>query len=323
MASNHISSDPASQCLMTALEHGGLSPVSQHQVNVPLAYETVTTSINELDMLFSLMFDEYFNGASPVVSKSLVVSTTDAPDNRQQQNTTPSTSTVVAADIEHCYHNKAHLVTKGYSQVEGIDFKESFALVARLEAVRIFIAYDAHKSFLVYQMDVKIAFLNGPLKEEVYMNQPDGFVDPHHPKKVYRLKKALYGLKQAPRAWSANWYSVPTKNNSTIPFSTFSFMKCYLTSMCLVRECWTGLHEMDMAAFESQYIDKDTYSAFAKDIEVQSCFLDDQLNNLSPPRNCMPPDWCGGDVVVVVAVVVVSVSAVGVLVVVWVARDGE
>nr|GEV34540.1 ribonuclease H-like domain-containing protein [Tanacetum cinerariifolium] len=81
------------------------------------------------------------------------------------------------------------------------DFKESFAPVSQLEAVQLFIAYDAHKSFTVYQMDVKIAFLYSPLKEEVYVNQPDGFVDPYHPDKVYRLKKALYGLKQAPRAW--------------------------------------------------------------------------------------------------------------------------
>ncbi|GKD02481.1 retrovirus-related pol polyprotein from transposon TNT 1-94, partial [Tanacetum coccineum] len=84
---------------------------------------------------------------------------------------------------------------------EGVDFEESFALVARLEAVRLFSAYAAHKSFTVYQMDVKTSFLYGPLKEEVYVNQPDGFVDPYHPDKVYRLKKALYGLKQAPRAW--------------------------------------------------------------------------------------------------------------------------
>nr|GEY70872.1 hypothetical protein [Tanacetum cinerariifolium] len=83
---------------------------------------------------------------------------------------------------------------------EGVDFEESFALVARLEAVRLFIAYAAHKSFTIYQMYVKTAFLYGPLKEEVYVNQPDGFVDPYHPEKVYRLKKALYGLKQAPRA---------------------------------------------------------------------------------------------------------------------------
>ncbi|GJW80572.1 retrovirus-related pol polyprotein from transposon TNT 1-94 [Tanacetum coccineum] len=97
--------------------------------------------------------------------------------------------------------NKARLVAKGYAQEEGIVFEESFAPVARLEAVRIFIAYVAHKSFLNYQMDVKTAFLNGPLKEEVYVAQPDGFVDPDHPEKVYRLRKALYELKQAPRAW--------------------------------------------------------------------------------------------------------------------------
>ncbi|GJR17837.1 retrovirus-related pol polyprotein from transposon TNT 1-94 [Tanacetum coccineum] len=84
---------------------------------------------------------------------------------------------------------------------EGIDFEESFAPVARLEAVRIFVAHAAHKSFPIYQMDVKTAFLNGPLKEEVYVAQPEGFVDPDHPEKVYLLRKALYGLKQAPRAW--------------------------------------------------------------------------------------------------------------------------
>nr|GEU87644.1 putative ribonuclease H-like domain-containing protein [Tanacetum cinerariifolium] len=97
--------------------------------------------------------------------------------------------------------NKSHLVAKGYAQKEGVDFEESFAPVARLEAVQLFIAYAAHKSFTVYQIDIKTTFLYGPLKEEIYVNQPDGFVDPYHPDKVYRLKKALYGLKQAPRAW--------------------------------------------------------------------------------------------------------------------------
>ncbi|GJZ77806.1 retrovirus-related pol polyprotein from transposon TNT 1-94 [Tanacetum coccineum] len=87
--------------------------------------------------------------------------------------------------------NKARLVAKGYAQEEGIDFEESFALVARLEAVRIFVAYAAHKSFPIYQMDVKTTFLNGPLKEEVYVAQPDGFVDPDHPDKVYRLRNSL------------------------------------------------------------------------------------------------------------------------------------
>ncbi|GJS60403.1 retrovirus-related pol polyprotein from transposon TNT 1-94 [Tanacetum coccineum] len=84
---------------------------------------------------------------------------------------------------------------------EGIDFEESFPPIAHLEAVRIFVAYAVYKSFLIYQMDVKTEFLSGPLKEEVYVTQPDGFVDPNHPEKVYRLRKALYGLKQAPRAW--------------------------------------------------------------------------------------------------------------------------
>nr|GEU66372.1 retrovirus-related Pol polyprotein from transposon TNT 1-94 [Tanacetum cinerariifolium] len=97
--------------------------------------------------------------------------------------------------------NKARRVAKWYAQEEGIDFEESFAPVVRLEAVWIFIAYTPHKSFLTFQMDVKTAFLNGPLKEEVYVAQPNEFVDPDHPEKVYRLRKAVYGLKQAPRAW--------------------------------------------------------------------------------------------------------------------------
>ncbi|GJY83340.1 retrovirus-related pol polyprotein from transposon TNT 1-94 [Tanacetum coccineum] len=97
--------------------------------------------------------------------------------------------------------NNARLVAKGYAQEEGIDFEESFAPVACLEAVWIFVAYVAHKSFPIYQMDVKTVFLNGPLKKEVYVAKPNGFVDPDYPKKVYRLKKPLYILKQAPRAW--------------------------------------------------------------------------------------------------------------------------
>ncbi|GJU25701.1 retrovirus-related pol polyprotein from transposon TNT 1-94 [Tanacetum coccineum] len=97
--------------------------------------------------------------------------------------------------------NKARLVAKGYRQEEGIDFEESFAPVARIEAIRIFIANAATKNMIIYQMDVKTAFLNGDLQEEVFVSQPEGFEDPDNPTHVYRLKKALYGLKQAPRAW--------------------------------------------------------------------------------------------------------------------------
>nr|GEZ10955.1 retrovirus-related Pol polyprotein from transposon TNT 1-94 [Tanacetum cinerariifolium] len=341
MASDHVSSDPVPECQRMALEHDSLSPRIQCQGNVTQADRTVTTS-NELDLLFSPMFDELLNGSSKVVSKSSTVSTADAPNQRQHHTTPLNTHTTPAptcqvptqvptvastenmnqaktyaennqvADDEfinifctpvqdrgetsshhvdssnmHTFYqrypseyrwtkdhpleqvignlsqsvrtrhqlesdgelcmfalteelhqfdrldvwelvdrplctnvinlkwlwknkrdeentvirNKSRLVAKGNAQKEGVDFEESFAPVARLEAVRLFIAYATHKSFTVYQMDVKTTFLYGPLKEEVYVNQPDGFVDPYHPDKVYRLKKALYGLKQAPGAW--------------------------------------------------------------------------------------------------------------------------
>nr|GFA37797.1 retrovirus-related Pol polyprotein from transposon TNT 1-94 [Tanacetum cinerariifolium] len=96
--------------------------------------------------------------------------------------------------------NKARLVACGYRQEEGIDFEESFAPVARLEAIRIFLAYATHKNMVVYQMDVKTAFLSSNLREDVYVSQPNGFVDPDNPNHVYKLKKALYRLKQALRA---------------------------------------------------------------------------------------------------------------------------
>ncbi|CAJ2662295.1 unnamed protein product [Trifolium pratense] len=97
--------------------------------------------------------------------------------------------------------NKARLVAQGYTQIEGVDFDETFALVARLESIRLLLAVACILKFKLYQMDVKSAFLNGYLNEEVYVEQPKGFVDPSFPNHVYKLKKALYGLKQAPRAW--------------------------------------------------------------------------------------------------------------------------
>nr|GFA87102.1 copia protein [Tanacetum cinerariifolium] len=256
-----------------ALENVNLSPGRKCQENVSHGDKTVTTS-NELDLLFNLMFDELLNGSSKVVSKSSAVSTANASNQHQQQNTTPlntlstpdltlptvaSTENINQAEMvednaqiendefinifctsvqDRGETSSRHIESDGemcmfalpVSRIEpknikeamadsawiesiqeelhlfdrldeGVDFEESFAHVAPLEAVRLFIAYAAYKSFTVYQMDVKTAFLYGPLKEEVYVNQPDGFVDPYHPDKVYRLKKALYGLKQAPRAW--------------------------------------------------------------------------------------------------------------------------
>nr|GEZ39549.1 retrovirus-related Pol polyprotein from transposon TNT 1-94 [Tanacetum cinerariifolium] len=96
--------------------------------------------------------------------------------------------------------NKARLVAVGYSQQEGINYDETFVPVARIEAIRLLLAYAAHKDFTVFQMDVKTVFLNGILKEEVYVGQPPGFVSKQYPDHVYALDKALYSLKQAPRA---------------------------------------------------------------------------------------------------------------------------
>ncbi|GJR61900.1 putative ribonuclease H-like domain-containing protein [Tanacetum coccineum] len=97
--------------------------------------------------------------------------------------------------------NKARLVAQGFRQEEGIDYDEVFAPVARIEAIRLFLAFASYIGFTVYQMDVKSAFLYGIIEEEVYVHQPPGFVDPSHPNKVYKVIKALYGLHQAPRAW--------------------------------------------------------------------------------------------------------------------------
>ena len=97
--------------------------------------------------------------------------------------------------------NKARLVVKGFHQQEGIDYTEVYAPVARLESIRIFLAFTSWKGFKVYQLDVKSAFLYGKLREKVNVGQPPGFVDPQNKKKAYLLDKALYGLHQAPRAW--------------------------------------------------------------------------------------------------------------------------
>nr|GEY76993.1 Gag-Pol polyprotein [Tanacetum cinerariifolium] len=212
--------------------------------NVPQADRTVTTS-NELDLLFSPMFDELLNGSSKVVSKSSAVSATDAPFQRQNLttplniHTTPAPSCQVptlaptvssskninqaetyakndqVADDEFINifstpvqdqgeTSSRHLATDPkmcmyaltVSTAEPKNIKEAMADSAWIEAMQ----EELHQ-YDRLQMDVKTVFLNGPLKEEVYVAQPDRFVDPDHPEKVYRLRKALYGLKQAPRAW--------------------------------------------------------------------------------------------------------------------------
>ncbi|GJZ88495.1 retrovirus-related pol polyprotein from transposon TNT 1-94 [Tanacetum coccineum] len=132
------------------------------------------------------MFDEYFTPPSIVVS---LVQEVAAPRAVVLANSPVSTSIDQDAPSSR------------FRQEEGIDFKESFAPVARIKAIRIFVANASHNIMTIYQMDVKIAFLNGEPKEEVYVSQPEGFVDLDNPSHVYKLKKALYSLKQAPRAW--------------------------------------------------------------------------------------------------------------------------
>ncbi|GJV03046.1 putative ribonuclease H-like domain-containing protein [Tanacetum coccineum] len=109
--------------------------------------------------------------------------------------------------------NKARLVAQGYTQEEGIDYDEVFAPVARIEAIRLFLAYASFMGFIVYQMDVKSAFLYGTIEEEVYVCQPPGFEDPQFPDKVYKVEKALYGLHQAPRAWYETLSTYLLENN--------------------------------------------------------------------------------------------------------------
>ncbi|GKC49174.1 retrovirus-related pol polyprotein from transposon TNT 1-94 [Tanacetum coccineum] len=123
------------------------------------------------------------------------------PKNVKQAMTKPSWIDVKTDEFGGVLKNKARLVAQGFRQEEGIDFEESFAPIARIEAIRIFIANVAHKNMTIYQMDVKTDFLNGKLKEVVYISQLEGFVDQDNPSHVYKLKKALYGLKQAPCAW--------------------------------------------------------------------------------------------------------------------------
>nr|GEV96051.1 retrovirus-related Pol polyprotein from transposon TNT 1-94 [Tanacetum cinerariifolium] len=171
------------------------------------------------------MFDEYLNpppcvdlqvpaviALEPVVSTGTPSSTTIDQDTIYNLEAGISSRLLMIITLKWMYNvkleelrgvlkNKARLVAMGYRQEEGIEFGESFALVARLEAIRIFMAFAAYMNMVIYQMDVKIAFLNGILREVVYSSQPDGFLDPENPNHIYKIKKALYGLKQAPRAW--------------------------------------------------------------------------------------------------------------------------
>ncbi|GJY16488.1 retrovirus-related pol polyprotein from transposon TNT 1-94 [Tanacetum coccineum] len=174
--------EPALHEMTPVTPSSGLFP------NPPPSASFVPPSRHEWDLVFQPVFDELFSPPASVASPVLVVEAL-AP----VESTGSPSSTSVDQDAPSP-------IARGYRQEEGIDFEEFFSPVARLEVVRIFLAFAAHMNMIVYQMDVKTAFLNGILREEVYVSQPDGFVGPDNPNHVYRLKKDLYGLKQAPSA---------------------------------------------------------------------------------------------------------------------------
>nr|GEU72320.1 retrovirus-related Pol polyprotein from transposon TNT 1-94 [Tanacetum cinerariifolium] len=180
------------------LLHGKLPDLSFHHVFGALCYPT-----NDSENLGKLQ--QKADIAPTVIAliaeviASLPAESTGSPSSTTVDQDAPSPMKL--DELGGILKNKARLVARGYRQEEEINFEESFAPVARLEAIRIFLGYAAYKNMVVYQMDVKTAFLNGNLLEEVYVSQPDGFVDPDNPNHVYKLKKALYGLKQAAHAW--------------------------------------------------------------------------------------------------------------------------
>nr|GFB18741.1 retrovirus-related Pol polyprotein from transposon TNT 1-94 [Tanacetum cinerariifolium] len=184
-------------------------------LDLTYAPSTITTqqpSEGELDLLFKAMYDDYIGGQPSATSRTDVdeLHPNAMVDGNTFVNPFANTSTSAAtasSSQQNVIRNKYRLVVRGYRQEEGIDFEESFALVARMEAIRIFLAYATHKSFTVFQMDMKTAFLHGSLKEDVYVCQPEGFIDADYQSHVYKLKKALYGLKQAPRAWYIQLFS--------------------------------------------------------------------------------------------------------------------
>ncbi|GJT52724.1 retrovirus-related pol polyprotein from transposon TNT 1-94 [Tanacetum coccineum] len=180
----HINFDELKEMTM-ASDYDNSGPAPQLQKTY-VHNNTADPSLQELDLLFS------------PIHTTLNVQTTLEPTTLPTNVNAEENNTDQATDAQF---QPYEFINPLCTPEKGINFKESFAPVAHLEAVWIFVAYASHKSLPIYQMDVKTALLNGPLKEVVYVNHPGMFVDPDHPEKVYRVRKALYGLKQAPRAW--------------------------------------------------------------------------------------------------------------------------
>ncbi|GJS12175.1 integrase, catalytic region, zinc finger, CCHC-type containing protein [Tanacetum coccineum] len=211
---------------VASIKEKNLEPASQRFINDDSLVESMNTSSKEdLDNLFGPMYKEYFEKRSSEMSINF------AAQQVHNHEDSPLTSSIIVKEHEKLVprpdrkniiavkwlwknkndaeniviQKKSCIVANGYKQEEGIDFEETFAHVARLEAIRMFVAFAAHKNNIIFQMDVKTAFLNGSLKEELYVSQPIGFINLDFPDHVYGLKKALYSLKQAPRACQSRY----------------------------------------------------------------------------------------------------------------------
>nr|GEW69675.1 retrovirus-related Pol polyprotein from transposon TNT 1-94 [Tanacetum cinerariifolium] len=181
-----------------------VDPSNMHTFYQPYPHEFQWTKDHPLEQMIGepsrlVLIRNQLRSEGDMCIYALSVSTIE-PKNVKEAMTDPAWIDSIQEELLQFKKLDSRLVVRGYRQEEGIDFEESFAPVARMEAIRIFLAYAAHKLFTVFQIDVKTAFLHGSLKEDVYVCQPEGFIDADHPSHVYKLKKALYGLKQAPRA---------------------------------------------------------------------------------------------------------------------------
>nr|GEZ04947.1 retrovirus-related Pol polyprotein from transposon TNT 1-94 [Tanacetum cinerariifolium] len=218
MAFEHSNLEPALHEMTLATISSGLVP------NLPPSTSFVPPSRTDWDLLFQPLFDELLtpppsvDHLAPEVIAPLAkvvtlepAASTCSPSSTIVDQDAPLPNKVLLIKLKWIYKvktnefgrvlkNKARLVAQGFKQEEGIDFEESFTLVARIEAICIFIVNATHKNMTIFQMDAKTTLLNSELKEEVYISQPEGFVDQDSPSHVYKLKKALYGLKKASRA---------------------------------------------------------------------------------------------------------------------------
>ncbi|GJV80182.1 retrovirus-related pol polyprotein from transposon TNT 1-94 [Tanacetum coccineum] len=169
---------------------------------VVLADSSMSTSIDQDAPSISIPSSQEHEH-SPIISQGFEESPKTSTFHDDPLNESPNEDRLLKVKTDEfgrVLKNKARLVAQGFRQEEGINFEESFAPVARIEAIHIFVANAANKNMKIFQMDVKTDFLNDELKEEVYVSQPEGFVDQDNPSHVYKLKKAMYALKQAPRA---------------------------------------------------------------------------------------------------------------------------